>query len=600
MKEKLFDVIRYAASVLIVILCLVVPLNETVRLILYISSAVLSGYTVLIECFENVGRGNFFDENTLMLIASVVSFVLGEYFEGVAILVLFGIGELLEDVASDRARDKITALSELQENKVRLVGGRECDPKEVKIGTLIEVLKGERIALDGILVSGSAQLDLKAITGESRIYEVNENDEVYGGSINLGNPVVIKTTKEYSDSTVERIISLVEGANAKKAKTQKFITKFAKIYTPVVVLLAVLIAFMPTVLFGASLSEYVHKALSFLIVACPCALVISVPLGYFVGIGALSKKGVLIKGSSVIDALSKVNAVAFDKTGTLTKGELSVDKVVPYGEYEEREVLKLVSSVEKHSDHPIGRAFDGLFSDNELYEVFDFNEISGKGISCTVNGKPLLIGSSKLISGEAEKGTCVFVKSGETLIGKVLLSDTIKEDAKDGIAALKDCGVTDTYILSGDNKSAAAKVGNSVGIDKVYAELLPEQKLEALNRIKSEGKRVAFVGDGINDSPCIANADVGIAMGKIGSEVSIETADVVILTDSVKRVSDSVKHSKKIKKVVLENIIVSIGVKVAIMVTALVLTVPTWVSALGDVGVMLLAVLNSLRNGRIQ
>ena len=572
MKEKRIDLIRFSVSAVMVIITLLVSMSDIAKLIISIAAALISGYKVLFECAEHIIHGDFLDENALMLIASVVAFILGEYFEGVFIIVLFGVGEMLEDVASDRAREKIAALSELKEVKVRLKDGKSVDPETVPVGTLIEIFKGERVIIDGVLMTGDAELDLKAVTGESRIYAIEKGKEVYGGAINLGDSIIVKTTKLFKDSTVERIVAMVEGANAKKAKSQKFISKFAKIYTPVVVLLAVGIAFLPTLLFGKDLSEFVYKALSFLIVSCPCALVISVPLGYFVGIGALSKHGVLIKGSSVIDELAEVKTFVFDKTGTLTKGELSVDKVFTYGNYKKEEILSYAASVERHSTHPIGKAIAEFAKDLPLVKVTDVKEVGGKGLISNANGKEIKVGNAKFVfatDNSDTDSTCVYVAIDGEIAGKITLNDKLKDNARKVVKELSDSCVT-IAILSGDNKETAERIGKELNIDNVYSELLPEEKVEHLKKIKSlEKGKVAYVGDGINDSPCIAEADVGIAMGAIGSEISIETADAVILNDDLYSVVRAKKHSRRVKRVVFSNVFGSIFVKVSIMVLAL-------------------------------
>lgn len=601
MKKVLFDFRWYIVSAIMIALTFILNISDTAILIIFILAALLSGYEVIIQCFKNVIKGEIFDENTLVLIASVVAFVLGEYFEGAFIIVLFGVGETLEDFASDSAREKISALSEFKEMRVRLSNGEEADPNTVPVGTVIEVLKGERVAIDGELLSEYTELDLKAITGESKVYGIHAGETVYGGAINIGNAIQIKTTRLYEDSTVERIVSMVEGANAKKAKSQKFITKFAKIYTPLVVLTAVLIAFLPTLLFGKDLGEFIYKALSFLIVACPCALVISVPLGYFLGIGALSKRGVLVKGGQVFDELDKIKAVAFDKTGTLTKGELAVYKVVCRGNAEESEVIRLAASAEKHSDHPIGKAIVKYAGDLALSPVADLKEFGGKGISCTVDGKRVKVGTASFVGTEREEieDTCAFVLFGEELVGEIYFEDELKENAKDSIDKLYRCGIRRVAVVSGDSSSAVEKVAEKIGVNEAYGGLLPEEKVAVIDKIRSEDGKLAFVGDGVNDSPCIASADVGIAMGSVGSEISVETADAVILNDDISNVSVMKRHARKVKKIVLTNIIGSIAVKIAVMVLALAVNLPVYISMIGDVGVMLIAVFNSLRAGRI-
>lgn len=599
-----FEILKLALSGVMLILSAAINFGGTAVLILRICAAVVSGYEIVIKSVRNLFGGEFFDENTLMLIAFITAFILGDSLEGVIIVLLYNLGELLEDIATDNSRDKIAGLAELKSFKANLLmDGKvsEVPPESVKVGSLILVRKGDRVPIDGKVVKGCADFDLKAITGESRLKSVGIGDSVYGGAVNLGDAVVIITEKPYRDSAVERIIRLVEDSSERKAKSQKFITAFAKIYTPLIVFCAIVLSVLPPLFDGYNFAKWIYKALNFLIVACPCALVISVPLGFFIGIGALAKRGILVKGSNYIDALASTKVAVFDKTGTLTTGEFSVSEIRAKGGYKTREILKIAASVEQGSSHPIAKA---IFSANGqgVYEVSDVKEISGKGVSGVINGARYAVGGNRILNvANAEKDknnseNTVFVVKDSEVIGEIFLNDSVKKESARLIKDLRAVGVENTYILSGDGCVSVDKAAKEIGVSKAYGELLPEQKAEKIIEIIKGNKRgkVLFCGDGINDAPSIAAAEIGVAMGALGSEAAIETADVIITDDNPLKIPYAIKKSKLIKRKVLTNVISALGIKFLILILSLFMPLPIWLAMLGDVGVMLLAVLNSL------
>ena len=632
--EHGFDVVKIVISSLLLIIVLAFGLkSETTGLVLLIAAYAISAYEIAIKCFKGILNKQFLDENTLMIIASVTAFFLGEYAESVLIVLLYALGELLEDVATDNSRKKIAGLSELKSVTARLItekGFADVPPESVAEGSLIEVRRGDRVPIDGILIGTSGEFDMKAITGESKPYHVGNGETVYSGSINSGDSVVIKTTKLYKDSTVEKIISMVEGANSQKAKSQKFITSFAKIYTPVIVLLAIAVAFVPPLFDDMNFVKWIYKALSFLVISCPCALVISVPLAFFTGIGGLAKNGVLVKGSNYMDALAKVNVAAFDKTGTLTKGEFSVESVKAFNGYTESEIAEYAAAAEASSNHPISKAIcayvSGSGENSEKAETV--KELAGKGLRGTVDGKTVLVGNCSLMrdngidvdENKAENyyGTVVYVAINGVLGGEIFVCDMVKSEAAETIIALKKLGVNKTVMFSGDNKLVCETVGKNLGVDEIYSELLPENKAEKLNELKKlglsdtdgegggycgknggirkNGKKVnvLFAGDGINDAPTLALSDVGVAMGALGSEVAVESADVVIMDDDIRKIPSAIKRAKRVRRKVIENIVGSLAIKAAIMALSVITGLPVWMAMFGDVGVMLLAVVNSL------
>ena len=600
-ENKAFEIVKLVLSGILLVLSLFLQVNETVILILRLAAAVISGYEILIKSFKNLLNKEFLDENTLMLIASVTAFVLGESAEGVLIVLLYNLGELLEDIATDRAREKIAGLAELKSMTANLfVDGSvtEVAPENVKVGSLLLVRKGDRVPIDGVIYDKGSEFDLKAVTGESRLFSLSKGEKIYSGAINLGDACIIKTEKLYKDSTVEKIIEMVEESTERKAKSQKFITTFAKIYTPCVVGFALLLAVIPPLFDGYNFAQWIYKALSFLIISCPCALVISVPLGFFIGIGSLAKRGILVKGGNYIDTLSEVKVAVFDKTGTLTKGEFSVTDIKAYNGFSKSEVLGIAAALEKHSSHPIAKAI--ILKADDIYKAEKVSEIAGKGIIGEIDGIKYSVGNAKIldnsvIENQNSNNNIVYLAKEGVLIGEIEISDSIKDGADNLVRDLKSVGVKNTVILSGDKKQVAEKVAKTLGIDCVYSELLPHEKTDKLNEIstKNEGK-LLYAGDGINDAPSIAAADVGIAMGTLGSGAAIDCADVIITDDSLNKIPYAIKKSKLIKRKVITNIIASVGIKLAIMGLSVFTALPISIAMFADVGVMLLAVANSL------
>ncbi|MEG9429581.1 MAG: heavy metal translocating P-type ATPase [Christensenellaceae bacterium] len=602
---RVFPAIKLALGVILLIFSFALSLGDTVKIVLRISAALICGYEIIFNAGKNLLKMEFFDENALMLIASVTAFIIGESFEGVLIIILYSLGEMLEDIATDNSREKIAGLAELKSLKVTLWENgkaRETEPENVPIGSLILVKKGDRVPIDGVLASGDAEFDLKAVTGESKLYSLSAGEKIYGGAINTGDAVIVKTEKLYKDSTVEKIIEMVEKSTERKAKSQKFITTFAKIYTPCVVLAALSVAVIPPLFDNLDFVKWIYKALSFLIISCPCALVISVPLGFFIGIGSLAKRGILIKGSNYIDALSKTKIAVFDKTGTLTTGEFSVDIITVYNGCPADELVKIAASIEQGSSHPIAKALKN-YANGEVYGVDNIKEYAGKGVVGEIGGAVYAVGGKGILKKENislinddSNHNVIYVEKDGILIGEIQLVDSVKKSGNGLVEKLRSVGITETVILSGDKKEIAEKVAKDLKIEKVYSELLPEQKTAKLAEILSrKGKgTVLYCGDGVNDSPSIAAADVGIAMGALGSEAAIECADVIIADDNLMKIPYAIKRSKLIKRKVITNIICSVAIKVAIMALSIFTPLPIWLAMFGDVGVMLLALVNSL------
>lgn len=596
----LYKAIRLLVAIILGILPFFTKINETVVILLSIFALIISGYEIIIECFSNIFKGRFFDENSLMFISSVVALILGDYLESILVVVLFSVGETLEDIAYDNAHKKIESLATLKDQKVSVFNGDnfvEVEAETVLVGSVIKINKGERVLIDGIVLSDNAYFDLKAITGESKIYNLMKNESVYGGAINVGESILVKTTKEFKDSTISRILALVEGENSKKAKSEKFITKFAKFYTPIVVGLAIIIAVIPPLLFNVSFSDYIYRALSFLVVSCPCALVISVPLSFFIGLGGLAKKGILVKGSEVLDRLNEIDTVVFDKTGTLTYGNFTVKNIEILDLIHKEEILSLLYTLEKKSSHPIAKCIVEYLVEKNEVPISDFKEIVGKGLKCLYKNKTVLLGNEKLLGKSIENkndSTKIIMAINGKVVCAVELGDKIREESFSSVKELQK-EKKEIFLMSGDSFNNVENVAKKLKIDNFYAELLPENKKNKIDSLKEKNKKVMFIGDGINDSPSISSAYVGVAMGKIGSELAIETADVVLLNDNIVGVNKAIIHSKKIRKIVLENVIFSIFVKFLIMTLSLLIKTPLYLALIGDVGVMILALLNSLR-----
>lgn len=583
--------------------------NEWLQIALFIISYIIVGGDVVKRAVKNIFKGQVFDENFLMSIATIGAFFIGEYPEGVAVMLFYQVGELFQSYAVGKSRKSIASLMDIRPDYANVKKGDELvkvDPDEVQIGDIIVIKAGEKIPLDGKVIEGSSMIDTSALTGESVPREVEVGSDILSGCININGVITVEVTKEFGESTVSKILDLVENASSKKSNSEQFITKFARYYTPVVVIIAVFLAIIPPlVIDGATFSDWIYRALAFLVVSCPCALVISIPLSFFGGIGGASKKGVLVKGSNYLEALAETEIVVFDKTGTLTKGVFNVQEIHPEGVSKE-ELLELTAHAESYSNHPISLSLKRAYSkeiDNR--RISDVEEISGHGVIATVDGKKVMAGNIKLMKmmdipyfkGELI-GTIVHVAVNNKYIGYIVIADEVKEDSAQAIKELKAANIKQTVMLTGDNKSIGSKVAKELGLDKVYAELLPADKVEKLEELfsqKSKKGKLAFVGDGINDAPVLARADIGIAMGGLGSDAAIEAADVVIMTDEPSKIATAMKISKKTLKIAHQNIVFAIGIKIIVLILSAFGITTMWAAIFADVGVTIIAVLNAFR-----
>ncbi len=605
-KEK----IKIFISAILFILALTLNLgNELINNVLFVIAYLIVGFEVLKEAFENIFHGEIFDENFLMGIATLGAFAIGEFPEAVAVMLFYQLGELFQDEAVDKSRKSIATLMDIRPDIANVVRNDEvCEvsPEAVNIGEVILVKPGEKVPLDGVVIYGNSSVDTKALTGENLPRKVNVEDEILSGFINLDSVLKIKVTKKYSESTVSKILELVENASSRKSKSEKFITKFANIYTPIVLILAVLLAIVPPLIIdGATFSTWLYRALSFLVVSCPCALVISIPLSFFCGIGAASKNGVLIKGSNFLEAISNTEIVVFDKTGTLTKGVFDVQEVCSTL-FSKDKLLEVAAHAEAYSNHPIAlsikRAYETKVDESR---VTNAENLSGLGIKSIVDGEEILIGNERLMKEnqiecvKCEKiGTLLHIAVNKVYAGYILIADKIKDEASITIKKLKESNINKTVILTGDRSDVAKSVGEELKIDEVFAELLPQdkvQKVEELLKQKSNKGKLIFAGDGINDAPVLAIADVGIAMGALGSDAAIEAADIVIMTDEVSKIVDTIKLSKKAMKIVKQNICFAILVKIAVLILSGLGLSNMWQAVFADVGVSIITILNALR-----
>ena len=581
---------------------------------IFIVSYLIVGFEILRKAVRNIFRGKIFDENFLMSIATLGAFAIGEFPEAVAVMLFYQVGELFQDYAVDKSRKSIASLMDIRPDYANVVrDGKEekVDPSEVKIGDTIIIKPGEKVPLDGVVIDGKTTLDTKALTGESVPREVQEGEQVLSGCINLSGVIKVEVTKEYGESTVSKILDLVENASSKKTKSENFITKFAEYYTPIVVIIAIILAVVPPlVIEGADFQDWLYRALSFLVVSCPCALVISIPLSFFGGIGGASKMGVLVKGSNYLEALSNAEIMVFDKTGTLTEGVFEVQNIEPIGISKE-ELLKIAAYAEFYSNHPISKSIKKAYKKTiDEKQIVDSQEISGKGIAAKIGNQNVLAGNEKLMNEkgiEYEKcthiGSVVYVAIDGKYVGHIVIADKIKEDAKRTIEELKKNNIKQTVMLTGDRKNIGEAVAKEIGIDKVYTELLPDgkvEKIEKLLKTKSQKGKLAFVGDGINDAPVLAMADIGIAMGGLGADSAIEAADIVIMTDQPSKIISAMKLSKKTMRIVKENIIFAIAVKVLVLILTAFGLSSMWQAVFADVGVSIIAILNALRALRVK
>ncbi len=570
---------------------------------------VILGWDVVWQAVKNITRGQVFDEHFLMSVSTIGAFAIGEYPEAVAVMLFYQVGEFFQSLAVKRSRKSISDLMDICPDSATVKRNgvlQVVSPESVAVGEIIVVKPGEKIPLDGIVVDGESMLDTKALTGESVPRSIRKGDEALSGCINQSGLLTLKVTKSFGESTVSKITDLVENASARKAPTENFITTFARYYTPVVVGMAAVLAIIPPLVLGGGWSEWLRRGFVFLIVSCPCALVISIPLTFFGGIGAASKRGVLVKGSNYLEALNKVSVVVFDKTGTLTKGVFEVANIIPAAGYQKEQVLEYAAQAESYSNHPIAKSILATYGKPIDQKQFSgFEEISGHGISVMVQGKKVLAGNSKLM--ESEKiayaacdaaGTKFYVAADGSYVGCILIADEVKPDSKCAIAELKKIGVEKTVMLTGDDERIGKSVADELGLDAYYAQLLPDQKvekLEMLDKQKRQGSKLAFVGDGINDAPVLARADVGIAMGGLGSDAAIEAADVVLMTDEPSKLVEAIDVAKATKRIVMQNIVIALGIKSVFLVLGALGMAGMWEAVFGDVGVTIIAVLNAMR-----
>ena len=597
-------------AVILFAIALLIPFPyEWINNVIFIASYLIVGLEIVLKAIRNITRGKVFDENFLMAIATIGAFAVGEFPEAATVMILYQIGELFQSYAVDKSRKSISSLMDIRPDYANVKRENEVlkvSPEEVKIGELIVVKPGEKIPLDGIIEEGKSMLDTSSLTGESMPQDVNVGDNVLSGCINKSGLLTIKVTKEFGESTVSKILDLVENASSKKSKSENFITKFAKYYTPAVVIIAVILAVVPPIIIkDAIFTDWLYRALTFLVVSCPCALVISIPLGFFGGIGGASKKGILVKGSNYLEALARTEIVVFDKTGTLTEGIFEVQKIEAI-DIEKEELLELAAYAENHSNHPISLSVKDAYKNKiDMQKITETEEIAGLGVKAIIDGKQVLVGNDKLMEQakinyekSTDIGTILYVAIDNKFAGYIVIADKIKNDSKKTIEILKENNIKKTVMLTGDKKQVGEHVADILGLDEVYTELLPDgkvKKVEELLKQKSEKGKLVFVGDGINDAPVLALADIGIAMGGLGSDAAIEAADVVIMTDEPSKIGNAIQISKKTMRIVCENIIFSLVVKIAVLILSACGLSTMWEAVFADVGVSIIAILNSLR-----
>lgn len=604
--NKRDEISRLLYSLTIFIIAILVKEPFGLKLSLFIVSYIISGWKVLYRSFINIKKGLIFDENFLMSIATIGAFSIGQFAEAVGVMIFYEIGELLQNLAVDNSRRSIKSLLEIRPDYANIIDNDrtyKVSPQEVDVGQLILVKSGERIPLDGVVIKGSTMVDTSALTGEPVPKTIKEGDEVLSGYVNLNGSITVKVEKEYSQSTYSKILEIVENASSKKAKTEKIISKFARYYTPIVVFSAIALAVLPSILIGGPFKPWLYRALVFLVISCPCALVLSVPLGYFAGIGKLSKKGVLVKGGNYLETLKNLDTIIFDKTGTLTEGVFEVTEVKAYNGINNNELLKIAAYAESHSNHPIATSIKEYYNDNiDEKLIQEYQEIVGKGVRAKINGETVLVGNMDFMLENGvdiptiePNGTIVYVGINNIFAGYIKISDKIRPQTKDTINKLKELGIKKTVLLTGDNEETAKRVALELGVDEYYANLLPEDKVTLLERYLSDKPSVAFVGDGINDAPVLARTDVGIAMGGLGSDAAIEAADVVIMEDDISRIIDAINVSRKTINIIWQNIIFILAVKILFLILGALGLANMWGAVFADVGVSLLAVFNCMR-----
>lgn len=585
--------------------------NNNIELILFLIAYFVIGGDVVKKAVKNIGQGQVFDENFLMMIATVGAFFVGDYPEAVAVMLFYQVGECFQSYAVNKSRKSITELMDIRPdyaNVIRNGETLELSPEEVEIGEVIVIKPGEKIPLDGTVMKGSSSLDTMALTGESLPRDVGIGEDVISGCVNITGVIEVKVNKSYGESTVAKILDLVENASSKKSEAENFITKFARYYTPIVVGCAVLLAIIPPLILGGGWSTWVYRALSFLVISCPCALVISIPLSFFGGLGGASKAGILVKGSNYLEALADAEMIVMDKTGTLTKGIFVVNKIVPMDSITEKELLEMAAYVESYSNHPISKsllkAYEKYSMEIDKSRLSDIEEMAGYGVSALLDGRRIYAGNYKLMKEKNfksvepdEVGTIVHI-AGEKYLGYIVIADEIKADAKQAVQGFKEAGMKHIVMLTGDHRKVAESVAGELGITEVYSELLPGDKVDQVERLineKSEKGKLIFVGDGINDAPVLARADIGVAMGGLGSDAAIEAADVVIMTDEPSKIVKAIQISKKTLIIVKQNIVFAIGVKILVLLLAAVGVATMWAAVFADVGVAVIAILNAMR-----
>ena len=583
--------------------------NDTwYQFLIYLIPYLIIGYDIIYKAVRNIKNGQIFDENFLMMVATFGAFGVREYSEAVAVMLFYQVGELFQGYAVGKSRKSISDMMDIcpEYANLEVDGGIEkVDPDDVEVGSIIIIKPGERIPLDGTVIEGESLIDTAALTGESVPRKVSVNDELISGCVNGSGTLKVRVSKEFEDSTVAKILELVENASSKKAKVENFITRFAKYYTPVVTIGAVILAVIPPIILGGGWSDWIQRACIFLVISCPCALVISVPLGFFGGIGAASKIGVLVKGSNYLEAVAEMTTIVFDKTGTLTKGEFKVTEIYPQG-YEKEELLELAALGEGYSNHPIAGSIKAAYGKTlDMIRVSDAKEVAGHGIQVLIDNNEVLIGNKKLMKENQisyvpckSMGTVVYVACKNIFAGAIVISDTVKEGAKEAIISMKQVGVKKCVMLTGDRKEAAESVASELGIDEVHAELLPGDKVlqvEKLLKAQSGKEKLAFAGDGINDAPVLSRADIGIAMGSMGSDAAIEAADVVLMDDDVRKIASIVKISRKTLTIVKQNIVFALVVKALVLILGAIGMANMWEAVFADVGVSVIAILNSMR-----
>ena len=574
---------------------------------LFVAAYILSGYEVLLKSIKNIFRGEVFDENFLMSIATLGAFAISKPGEAAAVMIFYNVGELFEDYAVGKSKKSIIQLMNIKPKIANLKKGSEIkvvEPEELKVGDIIIVKAGEKIPVDGVIVNGETTINTSALTGESVPRKVKVDDEVLAGCINESDVIEVKVTKEFKDTAINEIIELVKNSNKTKSKTELFITKFAKVYTPIVVVLALILAFVPPIFVGfQNLGEWVKRALVFLVTSCPCAIVLSVPLGYFAGIGKAGKEGVLIKGSNYLDVLTKANTMVLDKTGTITKGNFEVSKIVLAEEIGEEELLEIAAVAESMSNHPIAKSIISKVNKKiSQEEIEGYKEIAGMGIKAKYHGDEIVAGNAKLLDKEEIKyypcneiGAIVYVAQNKKYLGAIIISDTVKPDSKEAIEGFKKNGINKICMLTGDNKEIAENIAKQVGIEEVHCNLLPGEKVKELQKIKNEQNVVIAIGDGINDSPVLAEADIGASMGLNGQDLAIETSDIVIMDGKLSSFNKAINVSKRTKKIIMQNIYFALGIKAIVLVLGAFGISTMWEAVFADVGVTFITVLNSLR-----